>query len=513
MNTPPALAAIGNKTVSEGSLLTFKASASDADVPAQILTYSLGAGAPAGASINPSTGVFTWTPAEAQGPNTSLITIRVTDNGSPALSASETIAITVTEVNTAPVLAAIGSKTANEGSLLTFKAAATDVDLPVQTLTYSLDAGAPAGASIDPATGIFTWIPTEIQGPSIITLTIRVTDNGSPALSVFQNVIVTVNEANTAPVLAPIADQTVTEGAFLSLKVAALDLDVPAQTLTYSLAAGAPAGAGINPVSGVFTWPVPSGHGASTNPVIVRVTDNGVPSLSATQRFSIMVLASNSLPASVSVPQIPPDYLELSLGTVVVVAGQIGSVPITVTNVTGITNLSASLSMPSDRLSNLGVTTMIPELDPATFESEGAGLTKIGFSTSAGQVLQNGRLVGYLDFTAASTESAFVSLMISNVIAVQANGVPITRTRAVSGRVVVVGSEPLLEALPLANNQPALMLYGLPGTSCVVQSTSDEGNSKHWQTVWQGTLTNLSQRIQPPGVGGSRLTLFRAVRQ
>ena len=42
----------------------------------------------------------------------------------------------------APVLAAIGNKTVNEGSLLTFTATATDADLPANTLTFSLDAGA-----------------------------------------------------------------------------------------------------------------------------------------------------------------------------------------------------------------------------------------------------------------------------------------------------------------------------------------------------------------------------------
>src|SRR5262249_55799461 len=33
-------------------------------------------------------------------------------------------------------------------------------------LTYSLDAGAPAGAGIDPDTGAFSWTPTAGQGPA-----------------------------------------------------------------------------------------------------------------------------------------------------------------------------------------------------------------------------------------------------------------------------------------------------------------------------------------------------------
>src|SRR5262249_34655664 len=63
-NTPPVLAFIGNKSVNEGASLTFTNTATDADVPAQTLTFSLDAGAPAGAGINPNTGVFSWTPTE-----------------------------------------------------------------------------------------------------------------------------------------------------------------------------------------------------------------------------------------------------------------------------------------------------------------------------------------------------------------------------------------------------------------------------------------------------------------
>ena len=88
--------------------------------------------------------------------------------------------MTVTSINDAPVLAPIGAKSIDEGTLLSFTATATDVDLPANTLTFSLDAGAPAGASIDPATGVFTWTPTEAQGPGVYPVTVRVTDNGRP---------------------------------------------------------------------------------------------------------------------------------------------------------------------------------------------------------------------------------------------------------------------------------------------------------------------------------------------
>ncbi|HAM70150.1 MAG TPA: hypothetical protein DCM86_00715, partial [Verrucomicrobiales bacterium] len=241
VNVAPVLAAIGNKSVNEGVLLTFTATATDADLPAQILKYTLDAGAPAGASIT-AAGLFTWTPTEAQGPGTYAITVRVTDDGTPALSAFETIQVTVNEVNVAPVLGAIGNKSVNEGVLLTFTATATDADLPAQTLKYTLDAGAPAGASITPG-GLFTWTPTEAQGPGTYAITVRVTDDGTPALSAFETIQVTVNEVNVAPVLAAIGNKGVNEGVLLTFTATATDADLPAQTLKYTLDAGAPAGA------------------------------------------------------------------------------------------------------------------------------------------------------------------------------------------------------------------------------------------------------------------------------
>ena len=98
------LAAISNQTVAEGALLTVPGGATDADLPAQTLTYSLVA-APAGAAINPTTGAFTWTPGESDGAGTFPVTIRVTDSANATAEVSFTI--TVTEGNTAPVLAAI----------------------------------------------------------------------------------------------------------------------------------------------------------------------------------------------------------------------------------------------------------------------------------------------------------------------------------------------------------------------------------------------------------------------
>src|SRR3970040_460947 len=100
--------------------------------------------------------------------------------GTPAQSDTRTISITVTPAgSTPPTLNPIGPQTVDEEVMLTFTATATDPDIG-QTLTFSLGAGGPPGPSIDPLTGVFTWTPTEAQGPNTYLVTVIVADNGSP---------------------------------------------------------------------------------------------------------------------------------------------------------------------------------------------------------------------------------------------------------------------------------------------------------------------------------------------
>ena len=78
-NDAPVLGAIGKKTVVLGSTRSFTETATDVDLPAQALTFSLTGTVPDGASIDPSTGQFTWTPSGPQAGATYAIGVRVSD--------------------------------------------------------------------------------------------------------------------------------------------------------------------------------------------------------------------------------------------------------------------------------------------------------------------------------------------------------------------------------------------------------------------------------------------------
>src|SRR5437762_2292060 len=88
-----------------------------------------------------------WTPSEAQGPSTNVVTVRVFDDGTPSLSATNSFTVVVNEVNTAPALTMPANQTINELTTLNVSATATDTDLPANTLTFALVSG-PAGLTV-----------------------------------------------------------------------------------------------------------------------------------------------------------------------------------------------------------------------------------------------------------------------------------------------------------------------------------------------------------------------------
>jgi len=162
----------GPATIPEQSPYGFTAKATDVDSAS--LTFSL-VGAPAGAAINPVTGQFSWTPTEAQG-GTGVpfaFKVRITDGTS---NTDADVVLTVTEVNQAPTLLVATSQSVALGQTLTFTAAGADADIPVQALSYGLSGTVPAGASIDPASGVFTWTPTAAQAGGSFAFNVTVSD-------------------------------------------------------------------------------------------------------------------------------------------------------------------------------------------------------------------------------------------------------------------------------------------------------------------------------------------------
>jgi hypothetical protein len=293
VNHPPNFLNIPAQTVEQSEPAQVKVGdyVSDPDQPGQTLHYSLAAGAPAGATIDPDSGVFSWTPPMDQPVGSYSIGVVATDSGAPPLSASQTFTVNVVAFNHPPVVAAIPVQTVAEGTQLAVRVTATDSDVPAQTITYSLGPGAPAGAAIDQQSHLFTWTPDPYASAGTYSITVIATDNGFVPKSGSTTFMVNVLAVNHPPVFSVIPSQTAAVGQTLALAVAAYvtDLDRPAQVLHYALAAGAPAGVAIDPGSGMLTWALSGSQHIGSYPIGVIVTDSGSPALSQSASFMVNV--------------------------------------------------------------------------------------------------------------------------------------------------------------------------------------------------------------------------------
>jgi glucosylceramidase len=132
-------------------------------------------------------------------------------------------------------------------------------------------------------TQVGTSVPLALNNNALAGLALTAHNNASNCVATFDNVSV-----NQFPVLASIADQAILAGRTLLITNQASDADIPVQTLTYSLL-NAPAGAGINASSGLFTWRPAITQSPSSQTLGVVVADNGIPSMAATQKFVVTV--------------------------------------------------------------------------------------------------------------------------------------------------------------------------------------------------------------------------------
>jgi hypothetical protein len=102
------------------------------------------------------------------------------------------------------------------------------------------------------------------------------------------NLLIPAAQTNTPPIFAGITNRTVNVGQTVAFTASATDTDSPPQTLTFALLAGA-TNATLNTNSGAFSFRPLVTQADSTNNFTLQVSDNGSPSLSATQSFTVTV--------------------------------------------------------------------------------------------------------------------------------------------------------------------------------------------------------------------------------
>ena len=132
--------------------------ANDTDIDGNPLTASLVSGTAHGALSLNDDGASPIRPRRAIAEPTALPTRHSTDSRT---ATSSTVTLAVSPVS--PTLDQSPTRPPRKGRPSPSPRLPT-TQTRIRTLTYSLGSGAPAGASIDPHTGLFSWTPTEAQG-------------------------------------------------------------------------------------------------------------------------------------------------------------------------------------------------------------------------------------------------------------------------------------------------------------------------------------------------------------
>ncbi len=274
------------------------------------LTYSITAGNTGGAfALDADTSEITVanpTALDYEANPAFTLTVEVTDSGTPGQTASATVTIHLADRNEVPVINDqsfwVDENAANGTSVGTVAASDPDVG---DHLTYSITAGNTGGAfAINGTTGEITVAnpaALDYEANPTFTLTVEVTDSGTPGQTASAIVTIHLADRNEAPVINDQSfwvDENAANGTSVGT-VAASDPDV-GDHLTYSITAGNTGGAfALDADTGEITVANPAALDYEAHPTFtltVEVTDSGTPGQTASATVTIHLADRNEAP-------------------------------------------------------------------------------------------------------------------------------------------------------------------------------------------------------------------------
>ena len=262
-----------------GYPLTIQLTGSDPD--GDPLAYQCVANCPIGLTVNPTTGLVTWTPdyTQAKPGETPYAGIIFAASDGEFEARTQPVSVTVRNVNRPPTVLPIGdrevfenghttkSETSPTGAPVKFRVPASDAD--AEPLSYRCHANCPLGLTVGATTGEVSWTPTYFQAknpPSDLPydgIVIAVSDGKGEVLS--QPFSIKVKNVNRSPSLGGLPTEVeVFENGHESedekspttrpLEIYLSAADPDGDPLSFGCASGCPKGLTVNSVNGVVSW-------------------------------------------------------------------------------------------------------------------------------------------------------------------------------------------------------------------------------------------------------------------
>ncbi|MGD0881915.1 MAG: putative Ig domain-containing protein [Acidimicrobiales bacterium] len=260
----PAITSAGSTSFTVGTAGTFTVTATGNPAP----TFSETGTLPSGVTLNATTGVLSGTPAAGTG---GLYNITISAANGVGTAATQSFALTVTDVPTAPIITSADADTFTAGTSGTFSVTATGYPIPTYTETGTLPSGVTLGS-----TGVLSGTPAAGTGGSY-PITITATNGVSPDAT--QDFTLTVNQA---PAVTSAASTTFTAGTAGTFTVTASGYPAP----TFSESGALPGGVTLNSTTGVLSGTPAAGSGGSY-PLTITASNGTSPN--GTQSFTLTV--------------------------------------------------------------------------------------------------------------------------------------------------------------------------------------------------------------------------------
>ena len=257
-----------------------------------------------------------------------------------AVDATITVTINISDVNDAPTITSGSSAFSKDENTQTSTVIqtyqASDEDSPAQTFSWDLEGTDAGDFEINFLTGALAFksvpnyeLPADNGGNNVYNITVKVTDNGSPAMNNTLAVTITVNDVNEAPdITTSDTTKSVPENTTSVLTFDASDVDAQAgNTLSWSVESADDGGKlSIDSSSGALTFsaapnfedPLQTGSTDNEYKVTVKVTDNGIPgnrgsTLSDTHVLTVNVTNVNEVPTitTTQATHVAPSKMEI----------------------------------------------------------------------------------------------------------------------------------------------------------------------------------------------------------